>query len=143
MNGGDLDTSQEHKYTVAPGMEHKYKDTALLLVSKGLRKLLQNSVSGKRLFSTENKEVVNDVTLGVEYIRKHKGNHEHTSHRWGLSNTIYRKTGEYCSTVEEIDHVGIIRFGSKMVAFNPYRIINDPDLPDMVKIQHPKEKGYI
>ncbi|MBN2253212.1 MAG: KamA family radical SAM protein, partial [Kosmotogaceae bacterium] len=31
---GDLDASQEHKYTVAPGMEHKYTDTALLLVSK-------------------------------------------------------------------------------------------------------------
>ncbi|NYT06307.1 MAG: KamA family radical SAM protein, partial [Methanomicrobiales archaeon] len=30
---GDLDASEERQYTVAPGLEHKYEQTALLLVS--------------------------------------------------------------------------------------------------------------
>ena len=30
---GDLDISQEHKYTKVPGLEHKYQYTALLLIN--------------------------------------------------------------------------------------------------------------
>ena len=32
-NWGRLDASDEESYTVAPGIEHKYKDTALILVN--------------------------------------------------------------------------------------------------------------
>ena len=34
--------------------------------------------------------------------------------------------------MREIDHVRIIRIGSKMPAFDPYRIINDPSLLEML-----------
>ncbi|HNQ71331.1 MAG TPA: KamA family radical SAM protein [Mesotoga prima] len=140
---GDLDASQEHKYTVAPGMEHKYKDTALLLVSKVCGSFCRFCFR-KRLFSTENKEVVNDVTLGVEYIRKHK---EITNVLLTGGDSLIlstEKLGDIVRQLREIDHVGIIRFGSKMVAFNPYRIINDPDLPEMVKkYSTPKKRIYI
>ncbi|MDD2472755.1 MAG: KamA family radical SAM protein, partial [Methanoculleus sp.] len=30
---GQLDPSSEHRYTMAPGLQHKYRETALLLVS--------------------------------------------------------------------------------------------------------------
>jgi len=61
---GEWDACDEASYTVTRGLEHKYPDTALLLV---------NAVCGaycrfcfrKRLFTAENDEVTNDVTDGV------------------------------------------------------------------------------
>jgi lysine 2,3-aminomutase len=44
------------------------------------------------------------------------------------------------SDLRSIDHVGIIRIGSKMVAFNPNRIINDLSLLGMIRKYSTKEK---
>ncbi|PXF33958.1 radical SAM protein, partial [Mesotoga sp. SC_NapDC] len=140
---GDLDASQEHKYAVAPGTEHKYTDTALLLVSKVCGSFCRFCFR-KRLFSTDNKEIVNDVRPGIEYIRKHR---EITNVLLTGGDSLIlstEKLGDIVRQLREIDHVGIIRFGSKMVAFNPYRIINDPDLPEMIsKYSTPQKRIYI
>ena len=43
-----------------------------------------------------------------------------------------------------IEHVGIIRIGSKMPAFSPYRILDDPALPEMIrKYSTPEKRIYI
>ncbi len=129
---GRLDASGEVNYTVVPGLEHKYRSTALLLV---------NDVCGaycrfcfrKRLFMDDNDEVVKDVTEGVEYIRQHEE----------ISNVLLTggdplilcttKLGEIISRLREIDHVQIIRIGTKMPVFNPYRITEDPSLLEMIE----------
>jgi KamA family protein len=140
---GEMDASQEHKYSVVPGMEHKYDDTALLLVSKVCGSFCRFCFR-KRLFSTDNKEVANDVTPGIEYIRKHK---EITNVLLTGGDSLILSTdklGDIVKRLREIEHVGIIRFGSKMVAFNPYRIINDPELPEMIsKHSTPEKRIYI
>src|SRR5215213_7470288 len=67
---GEMDASDESSYTVLRGLEHKYADTALLLV---------NNVCGaycrfcfrKRLFTDGNDEVVNDITDAAAYIKRH------------------------------------------------------------------------
>ena len=67
---GELDASEESAYTVVPGLEHKYSDTALLLV---------NNICGaycrfcfrKRLFMYDNDESARDVGPAVEYISEH------------------------------------------------------------------------
>ena len=67
---GELDASNELSYTVVKGLEHKYQDTALLLV---------NNVCGaycrfcfrKRLFTDGNDEVTNDISDAVAYIEEH------------------------------------------------------------------------
>lgn len=46
--------------------------------------------------------------------------------------------------LRQIDHVGIIRIGTKIPAFNPYRIIGDPSLTDMIeKYSTGQKKIYI
>ncbi|MEJ2635539.1 MAG: KamA family radical SAM protein [Calditrichia bacterium] len=136
---GQLDASSEHKYKKVHGLEHKYEYTALLLI---------NDVCGaycrfcfrKRLFMDMNDEVVRDVTGGIEYIRNHKE----------INNVLLtggdplvmstRKLGNILSQLREIDHVQIIRIGSKMPAFNPYRILNDPSLVEMLEKYSSSEK---
>jgi len=129
---GEWDACDEASYTVTRGLEHKYPDTALLLV---------NAVCGaycrfcfrKRLFTAENDEVTNDVTDGVRYISEHPeiNNVLLTGGDPLIMST--EKLAKIIRSVRQVDHVKIIRIGTKMVAFNPHRIINDPSLMELIE----------
>lgn len=136
---GRLDASNEKSYTISKGLQHKYRDTALLLV---------NDVCGgfcrfcfrKRLFINVGEEVVRDVSEDLEYIKKHK---EITNVLLTGGDPLLlatKKLEKIISQIREIDHVQIIRIGSKMVAFNPYRITEDPELIELIKKYSTDEK---
>ncbi len=127
---GDLDASYEADYTVVPGLEHKYRSTALLLV---------NDVCGaycrfcfrKRLFMDDNDEVVKDISEGVDYIRSHE---EISNVLLTGGDPLIMSTGrleKIIRQLREIDHVQVIRIGTKMPAFNPMRVTEDPSLLEM------------
>jgi lysine 2,3-aminomutase len=128
---GELDASDEDANYVAPGCQHKYPHTAVLLC---------NEVCGgycrfcfrKRLFMEENNEAVNDVSEGIAYIRDNPQitNVLLTGGDPLLMST--RKLENIIRPLRDIGHVQIIRIGSKMLAFNPHRIIDDPELPAML-----------
>jgi lysine 2,3-aminomutase len=131
---GELDASHEASYTVAKGLEHKYKDTALILV---------NNVCGaycrfcfrKRLFLAESDEVATDLTDALAYIRVHP---EISNVLLSGGDPLILSTGRLeriLKSLREIDHVRIVRIGTKMPAFNPYRILNDPALLEVLR-QH-------
>jgi len=128
---GEMDASDESSYTVLKGLEHKYADTALLLV---------NNVCGaycrfcfrKRLFTDGNDEVTNDITEAVKYIAEHS---EINNVLLSGGDPMIMSTGKLEKIIKQlrdIDHVRIIRIGTKMPAFDPYRIINDPSLLEML-----------
>jgi len=139
---GRLDASMEELYTQVPGLEHKYADTALLLC---------NDVCGaycrfcfrKRLFMDENDEVVRDVSAGIDYIRAHPE----------ISNVLLTggdplimstsKLEPIIAQLREIPHVKIIRLGSKIPAFNPFRITEDPSLHAMFDRYSTTDAGRI
>jgi len=140
---GRLDASDEEDYTVMPGLEHKYEFTALLLV---------NNVCGaycrfcfrKRIFMSDNDEVIRDVTDGINYIKSHPeinnvlltGGDPLIMSTKNLENVI--------RPLREIDHVQIIRIGTKVPAFNPYRILSDPSLFNLFqKYSKDDKKIYI
>ncbi len=140
---GEMDASDESSYTVLKGLEHKYADTALLLV---------NNVCGaycrfcfrKRLFTDDNDEVTSDVTDAVAYIRGHP---EINNVLLSGGDPLIMSTGKLekiIGQLREIEHVQIIRIGTKMPAFDPYRIINDPSLLEMLnKYSLPDKKIFI
>ena len=140
---GRLDASYEELYTKVPGLEHKYRDTALLLV---------NDVCGaycrfcfrKRLFMDDNDEVVKDVTQGVDYIRAHP---EITNVLLTGGDPLIMSTSKLepiIAKLREIPHVKIIRIGTKMPAFNPQRILGDPSLWKMLETYStPEGRIYI
>lgn len=140
---GEMDASDESSYTVLKGLEHKYPDTALLLV---------NNVCGaycrfcfrKRLFTDDNDEVTSDVTEAVAYIREHP---EINNVLLSGGDPLIMSTGKLEKIIRqlrEIEHVRIIRIGTKMTAFDPYRILNDSALPEMIgRYSLPDKKIYI
>ena len=128
---GEMDASDESSYTVLRGLEHKYADTALLLV---------NNVCGaycrfcfrKRLFTDGNTEVTNDITDALKYIKAHS---EISNVLLSGGDPMIMSTGKLEKIIQqlrEIDHVRIIRIGTKMPVFDPYRILNDPSLLEMI-----------
>ena len=136
---GDLDASCESSYTKVPGLEHKYDSVALLLV---------NDVCGgycrfcfrKRLFMDHNDEVVKDITDGLAYIREHP---EITNVLLSGGDPLIMSTTKLKKIIRQlrdIDHVQIIRIGTKMPAFNPFRVIDDPSLLKMFERYSTAEK---
>lgn len=124
---GKLDASNEEAVTVAPGIQHKYTDTVLLLCNEVCGAYCRYCFR-KRLFMDDNDEVSNDISRGLEYISEHPEvtNVLLTGGDPLLMST--RRLKEIFSQLREIEHVKIIRIGSKMPAFDPYRVLNDPDL---------------
>ena len=88
----------------------------------------------------DNGEVANDVSEGIEYIRNTPA----------INNVLLtggdplllstRKLEKIIRQLRRIEHVQIIRIGSKVPAFNPYRIINDPELPAMLARYSTRQK---
>ena len=67
VDWGQLDASNEEKYTKVRGLEHKYTSTALLLVNEVCAAYCRFCFR-KRLFMDENDEVTKDISAGLEYI---------------------------------------------------------------------------
>ncbi len=140
---GKLDASNEAKYTVAPGLEHKYPDTALFLVSKVCGSFCRFCFR-KRLFMHIKDEVIKDYTPAIEYIQNHPEitNVLVTGGEPLLLTT--QKLERLIKGLREIEHVGIIRIGTKIPVFNPYRILEDPALLEMIhKYSLPHKRIYV
>jgi lysine 2,3-aminomutase len=132
LDWGMLDASSECSYTVAPGVEHKYPATALLLVTDVCGGYCRFCFR-KRLFMPDNDEKLKDVTAGVNYIREHP---EITNVLLTGGDPLMlstRRLSEILLELSTIEHLSIIRIGSKMPAFNPARITKDEALLEMVR----------
>ena len=136
---GELDASDEEKYTKVKGLEHKYTSTALLLVNEVCAAYCRFCFR-KRLFMNENDEVTKDISEGLEYI---KNNKEINNVLLTGGDPLVMSTSKLEPIIKhlrEIDHVKIIRIGTKVPAFNPFRILNDPSLLEMFKTYSTNEK---
>jgi lysine 2,3-aminomutase len=143
QDSGELDPCNEEANYVAPGCQHKYPHTAVLLCTEICGAYCRFCFR-KRLFMNDNDEARVDLSPGIDYI----------SRTPAITNVLLtggdplflstRRLGEILHRLREIPHVGIIRIGTKMPAFNPYRIIDDPALPETLsQFSHPHKRIYI
>ena len=139
---GALDASNENAVTVARGVQHKYTSTVLLLSTQNCGGFCRYCFR-KRLFMEDNDEVHSDVLEGIRYIKEHP-EVDNVLVTGGdpmvLSTPAIEKM---LKSLRRIRHLKIIRLGSKMPAFNPYRFINDPELIEVLKkYNHPDRRIY-
>ena len=92
----------------------------------------------------DNAEVTRDVSEGIKYVAEHP---EVTNVLLTGGDPLImstRRIREIISQLREIPHVRIIRIGSKIPAFNPYRILDDTDLQDVLrKYSTPERRIYL
>ena len=139
---GKLDASDEGLVTVARGVQHKYTDTALLLCNEVCGAYCRYCFR-KRLFMNGNDDASNDIGPGLEYIKAHPEitNVLLTGGDPLLMST--RRLREIINQVAEIGHVRIIRIGSKMPAFDPWRLRRDRELRSVLRAQQGKVAIYL
>jgi len=136
---GDLDVSHEDRYTVMPGLQHKYRRTAVLLVSDACGGICRYCFR-KRIFIHKNGETLKDLHAALRYIAEHE---DITNVLLTGGDALMLPTARLEAIVRAvmaIEHVRIVRLGSKMAAFYPYRILEDPSLAAMIRKHTTREK---
>lgn len=140
---GDLDPSGESDNTVVKGIQHKYGPTALMIISEKCGGVCRYCFR-KRIFLDTDSETVEDYHEAIEYIRD---NPQISNVLLTGGDPLMLKTSilnQVISKLREIEHVKIIRIGSRMPAFNPYRILNDSALIEMIeKFSTDEKRIYI
>jgi KamA family protein len=132
LEWGRLDASEEASHTPVRGCQHKYSDTALLLVNEVCGAYCRYCFR-KRLFMNDNDDASTDYSAGLRYIAEHE---EITNVLLTGGDPLImstRRLGQIISDVSAVPHVRIIRIGSKMVAFNPFRVLDDPELLQLIR----------
>lgn len=129
---GSLDPSMEARNTKSPGLQHKYGATALMLISDNCGGFCRFCFR-KRLFIKPEDEKIRDFSKDIEYIRSHPE----------ISNVLLSggdalmvptsRLSKIISALFSIKHVKSVRIGTKMPAYNPFRITEDEPLHDMVR----------
>jgi lysine 2,3-aminomutase len=136
---GELDASNEAANYVAPGCQHKYPRTVVILV---------NEVCGgycrfcfrKRIFHEESDEFSRDISGALDYVRS---NPQITNVLLTGGDPLVlstKKLDKIIGAVRAIKHVKIIRIGTKIPAFNPMRITDDSELPKVISRYSTKQK---
>ncbi len=140
---GDLDPSNEEAYTIMPGVEHKYSSTMLLLVSNVCDSICRYCFR-KRVFLDSADEVLEDIDGMIEYLKSHK---EITNVLLTGGDPLMiptEKLERIVAAVRQVEHVSIIRIGTKIPVFNPLKLINDDALFEMIgRYSLPDKKIYV
>lgn len=140
---GELDASCEHRFTVAPGLEHKYPDTGLLLTTNVCGGVCRFCFR-KRLFMRENRETTLDYAPALDYIRRHE---EINNVLLSGGDPLMLSTGRLArllGTLRKIEHVRIIRIGSKLPAYYPFRLTDDFELLEtLARFSKPHRRIYL
>jgi len=136
---GKLDPSNEKAYTIFPGLEHKYHSVAVFLVTYKCDSLCRYCFR-KRLFIESEREYLQDWGAAYQYVREHP---EVTNVLLTGGDVLMLPTSqleEILVTLREIKHVRIIRLGTRIPSYNPYRIIDDPSLLKVIEKNSTKRK---
>lgn len=129
---GKWDASDEEANYVAPGCQHKYKTTALLLVSEVCGAYCRYCFR-KRLFRPDVSETSTQPDEAIEYIHQHPEINNVLLTGGDPLMLSTARLGKIIASLREIEHVKVIRIGSKMPVFNPMRIYEDPQLLDLFR----------
>ena len=131
---GSLDVSGESASTKEVGVQSKYPSTALILPISACFSYCRYCFR-KRLFNPEikNEEIVRNFDNALNYIAEHKK----------LNNILItggdpliiktKQLQNFLLNIRELDHIKIIRFGSRALSFLPSRILSDHSILELFK----------
>lgn len=138
---GNLDTSGEHDNTVVPGLQHKYAQTGLMLVTDRCASYCRYCFR-KRIVGKDSDEIATDFAQIAQYI----GNHpEMTNVLLSGGDPFVLSTAKLENILNHllpIPHLESIRFGTKIAAYEPKRF-EDRALPALFQRIHEAGKAAV
>ncbi|MHC4572292.1 MAG: KamA family radical SAM protein [Planctomycetota bacterium] len=136
---GQLDPSNEKAYTVMPGLQHKYHSVAVFLVTNKCEGVCRYCFR-KRLFIESETEYLQDWEGAYQYVREHPEVTNVLLTGGDALTLTTSKLEDIFAKLREIAHVQIIRVGTRIPSYNPYRIIEDSALLKAIKKYSTDEK---
>ncbi|MCG8430443.1 MAG: KamA family radical SAM protein [Candidatus Omnitrophica bacterium] len=140
---GTYDTSGERENTKMPGLQHKYAQTALILVTNRCA-LYCRYCFRKRLVGLPTSEIMSRFQDAVAYIHDHR---EINNVLISGGDPFVLPTGmleRFLKAFERIKHVDFIRFGTKVPVSFPQRILKDRSLLKALKHHsRPDRRVYV
>lgn len=136
---GSLDTSGESHNTKLPGLQHKYRQTALILSTNDCFMYCRHCFR-RRLVGLPNDEVTKQLTEAVKYIEEHTEiNNVLISGGDAMMNSNDR-IFEYLERLTPIEHLDYIRFGTRAPVTFPMRISEDAELLEGLRRYNEKKQ---
>lgn len=137
---GKFDTSGEADNTVLPGLQHKYNETVLILSTHRCAMYCRHCFR-KRLVGISDDETADNVAEMADYIRQHaeisnaliSGGDAFLN-----SNAVIRR---YLEQFSDIEHLDLIRFGTRTPVVLPARIYDDPELLETLQTYSQRKKS--
>ena len=130
--GGQEDTSGEHENTVVKGMQHKYRQTVLILSTKSCAVYCRHCFR-KRLVGAKDDEIADDLEAMAEYVKSHKEIKNVLISGGDAFANENDRIEEYLETFSAIENVELIRLGTRVPVVMPERIYEDRELLDILE----------
>lgn len=139
---GESDTSGEADNTVVTGMQHKYRETALILSTNRCAMYCRHCFR-KRLVGLSDEEIASNFDGMMDYISAHK-EISNVLVSGGdsllLSNEMIEK---YLKALTSMEHLDLIRFGTRIPVVFPERVSSDLKLQEIFRKYADKKQIYI
>lgn len=139
---GEFDTSGEGDNTKMVGLQHKYHETALILSTHQCAMYCRHCFR-KRLVGVSTDETTGNIDTMADYVRSHPE----------ISNVLISGGDAflnsnhiieyYLKLFSEIEHLDLIRFGTRTPVVLPMRIYDDPELLDILRTYNKKKQIYV
>lgn len=139
--GGQEDTSGESNNTVMQGLQHKYRQTALILSTNQCAMYCRHCFR-KRMVGYSAAEIGNQLPAMEEYVRKHEEINNVLISGGDAFINENEAIERYLECFTQIPSLDFIRFGSRTPVVLPQRITQDGDLLDILK-RYGEEKQLI
>jgi KamA family protein len=129
---GEYDTSGESQNTKFTGVQHKY-DTTVLVLSTNACLMYCRHCFRKRMVGYTKDEIMSRLDQTMNYLSEHK-EVNNILITGGDAFVLPTETiKEYLIRLGDIDHLDLIRFGTRIPVVFPQRIIEDKDLLAFMK----------
>jgi KamA family protein len=139
---GEYDASYELANTKMPGLQHKYSQTALILITNRCASYCRYCFR-KRMVSLKTNEVLKRIEDAVSYIQEHK---EITNVLISGGDPFILETSVIETILEKlscVNHINFIRFGTKVPVTFPTRILEDEKLLTLLKKYSSGKRIYV
>lgn len=140
--GGQADTSGEAENTVIQGMQHKYRQTALILSTNQCAMYCRHCFR-KRMVGASSDEIANQLPAMADYVRSHKEINNvliSGGDAFLNSNETILKYLRYFTAIPTLD---FIRFGTRIPVVLPHRIFEDVELLRILESYNEKKQIII
>ena len=129
------DPLDEEEDSPTPGLTHRYPDRVLFLVTDQCTMYCRHCTRRRYAGVTDHARSAEEIDAAVDYIRKTPDVRDVLISGGDPFTIATEKLEELLRRLREIDHVEIIRIGTRTPVVLPYRIT--PDLCEMLAKYHP------